>query len=67
MGLSRADVLADIELWHRAGMTYWPHPPAELDMQFVGDYQAGLARYRQLRSAQASTQAVVKYQGESDE
>ena len=61
MGLSRADVLADIELWHRAGMTYWPHPPAEMDMQFTAEYQAGLARYRQLRGGQAMQQTAARY------
>ena len=52
-GLSRAEVLADLELWQRAGMSHWPHPPAEMDMQFTAEYQAGLARYRQLRGGQA--------------
>jgi len=62
-GLSRAVVLADLELWHRAGMTYWPHPPAEMDMQFTAEYQAGLARYQQLRAGQALQETVAKYQG----
>lgn len=62
-GLSRAEVLADLELWHRAGMTYWPHPPAEMDMQYTAEYQAGLARYQQLRTGQAMQQIVTKHQG----
>lgn len=60
-GLSRAEVLADLELWQRAGMTYWPHPPAEMDMQFTAEYQAGLARYRQLRGGQAMQQTAARY------
>ena len=60
-GLSRAEVLADLELWHRAGMTYWPHPPAEMDMQYTAEYQAGLARYRQLRGGQAMQQTAARY------
>ena len=54
-------VLADLELWQRAGMTYWPHPPAEMDMQFTAEYQAGLARYRQLRGGQAMQQTAARY------
>ncbi|WP_404301925.1 DUF4148 domain-containing protein [Alicycliphilus denitrificans] len=61
-GLSRAEVLADLESWHRAGMTYWPHPPAEMDLQFMGDYQAALARYQQLRVGQAFQATTAKYQ-----
>lgn len=42
-------------------MTYWPHPPAEMDMQFTAEYQAGLARYRQLRGGQAMQQTAARY------
>lgn len=61
-GLSRAAVLADLELWHRAGMTYWPAAPMDPDLQFMGDYQTALARYEQLRAGKASPQVVGKYQ-----
>lgn len=65
-GLTRAEVLADLDLWHRAGLTYWPRPPAaELDPQFVPDYQAALGRYQQLRAGPAFQEAVIKYQGMS--
>lgn len=62
-GLSRAEVLADLALWQRAGMTYWPAPPIDTDLRFMGDYQAALARYQQLHDGPAFQEAVAKYQG----
>lgn len=64
-GLSRAEVLADLELWHRAGMSFWPCPPADIDVQFVPEYQNALARYRELRDSPAYQEAVIKYQRKS--
>ena len=61
-GLSRAEVLADLELWQRAGMTYWPAPPVDTDLQLTAEYQAGLARYQQLRASQVQ-ETMAKYQG----
>src|SRR2546427_2557054 len=58
-GLSRAEVLADLEMWHQAGMTYLPSPSADRDISYnSAEYQRGLARYQQLRSGPAYREAV---------
>ena len=62
MGLSRAEVLADLENWHRAGLSFWLAPSAEIDREYVGDYRAALARYEQLRAGQTRRESVVQYQ-----
>lgn len=58
--LSRAEVMADLEMWHRAGMTYLTDretgaPSAE--------YRQGLERYSQLRASPAFLEAVARLQG----
>jgi len=64
-GLSRAEVLADLALWHRAGMTYWPRSPSgELNPQQVPDYQAALSRYQQLHDSADRVHAMHLYQQE---
>lgn len=62
MGLSRAQVLADLENWHRAGLSFWPAPSSEIDRESFGDYRAALARYEQLRAGQTRRESVVQYQ-----
>ena len=62
-GLSRAEVLADLELWQRAGMTYWPAPPNDSDVQLTAEYQAGLARYQQLQTSRVLQDTMANYQG----
>ncbi len=62
-GLSRAEVLADLALWQRAGMTYWPAPPNDSDLQLTAEYLAGLARYQQLHASQALPETMANYHG----
>ena len=50
--LSRAQVLADLEMWHRAGLTYVSD--REIDVRST-EYQRGLERYQQLRASPAAT------------
>ena len=62
-GLSRAEVLADLEMWHRAGMTYLPSPSADREISYPSaEYQRGLARYQQLRSGPAYREAVARFE-----
>ena len=58
---SRAEVLADLEMWHRAGMTYLPSPSADREVGYhSAEYQRGLERYQQLRSGPAYREAVAR-------
>lgn len=64
-GLSRAEVLADLEMWHQAGMTYLPSPSADREVSYQSaEYQRGLARYQQLRSGPAYREAVAKFENQ---
>jgi hypothetical protein len=64
-GLSRAEVLADLEMWHRAGMTYMPSPSADREVSYnSAEYQRGLERYQQLRSGPAFREAVAKFESQ---
>lgn len=55
--LSRAQVLADLEMWHRAGLTYLSD--REIDVRST-EYQRGLERYQQLRASPAYREAVAR-------
>lgn len=55
--LSRAQVLADLEMWHRAGLTYVSD--REIDVRST-EYQRGLERYQQLRASPAYREAVAR-------
>ncbi len=66
-GLSRAQVLGDLAAWHRAGMSHWPMPPSEIDVEFTAEYKAALTRYQQarnqpVRASTESQQTVAGYQ-----
>ncbi len=55
--MSRAEVLADLEMWQRAGM---PHlADRELGQQSA-EYLRGLERYRQLLAGPAFREAVAR-------
>jgi hypothetical protein len=55
--LSRAQVLADLEMWHRAGLTYLSD--REIDFRSA-EYQRGLERYQQLLASPAYREAVAR-------
>lgn len=55
--LSRAQVLADLEMWHRAGLTYLSD--REIDYRSA-EYQRGLERYQQLLAGPAYREAVAR-------
>ena len=55
-GLSRAEVLADLEMWHQAGMTYLPSPSADRDISYnSAEYQ----RLVEIRSPHAVGDLVI--------
>jgi hypothetical protein len=57
--------LADLEMWHQAGMTYLPSPSADREVGYnSAEYQRGLARYQQLRSGPAYREAVARLEGQ---
>lgn len=61
--LSRAQVLADLDMWHAAGMTYMPSASAFQELALSSEYQRGMARYEQLRAGPSYQQAVAKHLG----
>ncbi|WP_027014761.1 DUF4148 domain-containing protein [Comamonas composti] len=63
-GLSRAEVQADLEMWHRAGMTYLPSASAVPEIVDSPAYQQSLERYQQLRQGPAYREAVAKLQSQ---
>jgi hypothetical protein len=64
-GTAMAQVLADLEMWHQAGMTYLPSPSADREVGYnSAEYQRGLARYQQLRSGPAYREAVARLEGQ---
>jgi hypothetical protein len=55
---SRAEVRADLEMWHRAGLTYL----GDRETGYLSaEYLQGLERYRQLRNSPAYREAVARY------
>lgn len=57
--LSRAEVMADLEMWQRAGMTYLTDRETGV---LSAEYRQGLERYRQLRAGPAFLEAVARLQ-----
>ena len=53
-GLTREQVLEDLQQWHASGMTFVPHPSGYSDASQSPEYQ----RYLQQRQAAAQTKAA---------
>ncbi|WP_370681475.1 hypothetical protein [Comamonas sp. GB3 AK4-5] len=53
----RAEVRADLELWHQAGMSFLPSPAAYPQVRETAQYR----KYEQLRNGPAFQEAVAKY------
>lgn len=53
-GLTREQVLEDLQQWHASGMTFVPHPSGYSDAAQSPEYQ----RYLQQRQAAAQAKAV---------
>lgn len=60
--LTRAQVLADLEMWDRAGMNRYPSEIAYPDVKGTADYQANLNEYHRLRSGPEFQAAVQQMQ-----
>ena len=57
--LQKAQVQADLELWHKAGMSFMPSPAQFPEVKSSPEYR----RYEQLRNGPAFQETVAKYMG----
>lgn len=57
--VQKAQVQADLELWHKAGMSFMPSPAQFPEVKSSPEYR----RYEQLRNGPAFQEAVAKYMG----
>jgi hypothetical protein len=53
----RAEVKADLEMWHQAGMSFLPSPVIYPEVRDTAEYR----KYEQLRNSPAFQDAVAKY------
>lgn len=61
---SRAEVMADLEMYQRAGLGYMPTPAAYVETEFSSEYRKAYAEYQRLLASPAYTAAVAKYQSQ---
>ena len=59
---SRAEVMADLEMYQRAGLGYLPTPAAYIEVESSADYRKAYAEYQRLLASPAYQEAVAKYQ-----
>ena len=59
---SRAEVMADLEMYQRAGLGYLPAPEAYIDIASSAEYRKAYAEYQRLLASPAYREAVAKYQ-----
>ena len=59
---SRAEVMADLEMYQRAGLGYLPTPAADIEVESSADYRKAYAEYQRLLASPAYQEAVAKYQ-----
>ena len=59
---SRAEVMADLEMYQRAGLGYMPTPAAYVETEFSAEYHKAYAEYQRLLASPAYKDAVAKYQ-----
>ncbi|MBP7352340.1 hypothetical protein [Comamonas sp. UBA7528] len=57
--LQKAQVQADLELWHKSGMSFMPSPAQFPDVKYTPEYR----KYEQLRNGPAFQETVAKYMG----
>lgn len=63
---SRAEVLADLEMFHKAGLGYLPSPVGYTESEQSREYRQAYAEYQRLLASPAYTTAVAKYQTGAD-
>lgn len=61
-GKSRAEVLADLEMFQRAGLSLLPAPVGYLETEQTPEYRQAYAEYQRLLAGPAYTAAVAKYE-----
>ena len=61
---TRAEVRADLEMFHRAGLTF-VSPAGYADSEQSGEYRKAYAEYQRLLASPAYTAAVAKYESGS--
>ena len=57
--VQKAQVQADLELWHKSGMSFMPSPAQFPEVKNTPEYR----RYEQLRNGPAFQETVAKYMG----
>lgn len=62
---SRAEVLADLEMFQRAGLGYLPAPTGYVESEQSAEYRKAKAEYVRLLASPAYTAAVAKYESGS--
>lgn len=62
---SRAEVKADQEMFHRAGLAFLPSPTGYVETEQSPEYRKAYAEYQRLLSSPAYTAAVAKYESGS--
>lgn len=62
---SRAEVMADLEMYQRAGLGYLPTPAAYIEIESSAEYRKAYAEYQRLLASPAYREAVAKYQSGS--
>ncbi|RGE44173.1 DUF4148 domain-containing protein [Comamonas testosteroni] len=62
---SRAEVLADLEMFQRAGLGYLPAPTGYVESEQSAEYRKAYSEYQRLLASPAYTAAVAKYESGS--
>lgn len=57
--VQKAQVQADLELWHKSGMSFMPSPAQFPEVKNTPEYR----KYEQLRNGPAFQETVAKYMG----
>ena len=60
---SRAEVLADLEMFQRAGLGYLPSPTGYTESEQTAEYRKAYSEYQRLLASPAYAAAVAKYDG----
>ena len=64
-GKSRAEVLADLEMFQRAGLGLLPSPVGYVESEHTNEYRKAYSEYQRLLASPAYTAAVAKYESGS--
>ena len=62
---SRAEVLADLEMFQRSGLGNLPSPTGYVEAEQTAEYRKAYSEYQRLLASPAYTAAVAKYESGS--